>query len=316
MSLIITENLAASKVIGDLTRSTEYTEHGRQFSRAFAAAMGVNLELFGEQAESAGLRLALINHIFENAPDKAYADNIFQQLENSLKFPASEEVLKTNPHDEIDAINTRLAFLTVTGYKRLASRNNGLAIAWLSKWSKCVEGLCEQEKKKTYFRLGDSPQTYYPSTDIVGGVDLFLRDFSKTGAVEVAVIGNFPFVENPSKELLELSSKAADIMSPIFRFAQDVTINPSEKVNMGLFAYSLANDISLDEARLALTDKGKRNVIQGVLADLWEIFREEQNQKLENLAQEYPGYVSYMDKVIAMIVGISDKLVTNWQKIA
>ena len=308
------EALDSSSKIIDTTRSPEYTKHGLQFSQAFAAAQGVDLALFGAQAETVGIKLAVINHLFENATSVDEAESIFGSIKEALDVEACEVVLGMVPQDEIGALKTRIAFITSSGYKRLSEMDAALADRWLLAWQNSIERICYEEGRKTYFRLGDKPSDFFQQQVISGSVNLFLEEFSRTGASEVALIGNFPFISEPSIELLELYSEFSNLTSPWFRFAQDVVVNPGEKVNTGLFALALAKSISIDEARESLAPRKTRRDFQQNLVTLWEIYDAEQRVKIVKFAAE-SSHPEHFQSMMNLLSGIVTQLSSNWQKI-
>jgi hypothetical protein len=100
-----------------------------------------------------------------------------------------------------------------------------------------------EDRRPALARLGLTPEALLPrGTSFSEGVTEYLEHYGDTSAAPMAVLGALAFSTLPPEEveaLLELCIGEADLlrqMSRLFRLAQDVSFDPTEPLNAGVFA--------------------------------------------------------------------------------
>ena len=206
----------------------------------------------------------------------------------------------------VDATCAIVACLTVHGYVVLRERGSEeLASPWLEAWAEamgkqnvqqqraCGLGLlarlAPEARPECMRRLGLTPEDLVPgSTSFSEGVEEFLEKYGETSAATVAVLGSLPFSELPMPELeclLRLCTGKSDLvttMSQLFRLAPDVSFDPAESMNTGVFA-------SAAEQRRSVLEVGSlsKPELDAKLAKEWELRSGRARRSLEGLLAEH-----------------------------
>ncbi|QRO01471.1 hypothetical protein JRI60_21840 [Archangium violaceum] len=182
-------------------------------------------------------------------------------FEKALALLRRFETAPLEPEAElVEATRAIIATLTVHGYATLHGRGSAeLATRWLEAWADamwrqnvqqqqtCGFGLLARlppgERPACMARLGLTPEDLMPrSTSFSEGVEEFLERYGETAASTVAVLGGLPFSTLPTSEveaLLRLCTGEAGLLTPIsrlLRLAPDVSFDPAEAMNTGVFA--------------------------------------------------------------------------------
>jgi len=159
-----------------------------------------------------------------------------------------------------DATCAVIALLTTEGVATLTRRGSeALASRWQRAWSDFMERQSLQQQRTCGIDLlprlapaarlqcmetvGLSPEELVPrATSFSEGVAEFLHSYGETGGGSMALLGSLPFSALPLEEvegLLELftgPSGLLPIMARLLRLAPDVSFDPSEPLNTGVFA--------------------------------------------------------------------------------
>ncbi len=182
-------------------------------------------------------------------------------FEKALELLRRCETVPLGPEAEVEeATRVIIATLTVHGYATLHARRSAeLASRWLEAWADamwrqnvqqeqtCGFGLLArlppEERPACMARLGLTPEELVPrSTSFSEGVEEFLERYGETAASTVGVLGGLPFSTLPTSEveaLLRLCTGEASLLTPIshlLRLAPDVSFDPAELMNTGVFA--------------------------------------------------------------------------------
>lgn len=164
-----------------------------------------------------------------------------------------------------------IALLTTEGMAALTRRGSaGLAARWQRAWADfmgrqnlqqqriCGLGLLPRLRPDARLRfmetLGLGPEDLVPrATSFSEGVEEFLHSYGETSAGSVALLGSLPFSELPLEEvegLLELCTGPSGLlpaMARLLRLAPDVSFDPAEALNTGVFATAAEQRRSLPE---------------------------------------------------------------------
>jgi hypothetical protein len=170
-----------------------------------------------------------------------------------------EEGLGTGTRVE-DAACTTIALLTTEGVAALTRRGSAaLASRWLQAWADFMwrQNLQQQHtcgidllprltpdaRRRCLETLELRPEELVPrATSFSEGVEEFLHRYGETGAGSVALLGSLPFSALPLEEvegLLELFTGPSGLLPPmarLLRLAPDVSFDPTEPLNTGVFA--------------------------------------------------------------------------------
>jgi hypothetical protein len=159
-----------------------------------------------------------------------------------------------------EALCATIALLTTEGTAALDRRGSpGLTARWQRAWADfmwrqnhqqqriCGLGLLPrlppEARRRCMETLGLSPEDLAPrATSFSEGVEEFLHTYGETSAGSVALLGSLPFSTLPLEEvegLLALCtgpSGLLPVMARLLRFAPDVSFDPAEALNTGVFA--------------------------------------------------------------------------------
>ena len=271
--LLLAENTAfellraARRLIRGRTRSPGYWAAGDRFS---ALWLGGPLRSSSEFHVAAGPDLAGgLDSLYEEAMLAADAlealPELTRRLQEMLEPEAAARALKRYEAglpemDLLEAARVSLATLTTQGYAVLHARGApGLASRWLAAWAEAVGAHDVQQQRvcglgvlarlppearpPALARLELMPEALVPrATSFSEGVAEYLARYGDTSAAPMAVLGTLAFSTLPTEEveaLLELCLGEAGLlrgMSNLFRLAQDVSFDPTESMNAGVFA--------------------------------------------------------------------------------
>jgi hypothetical protein len=159
-----------------------------------------------------------------------------------------------------DATGAIIAVLTMAGVEALTRRGSAeLALRWQRAWADvlslhavqqqriCGIGLLPRvspdARRRCMQTLGLGPEDLVPrATSFSEGVEEFLHRYGDTSAGSVALLGSLAFSALPLEELnglLELyagPSSLLRVMDRLLRLAPDVSFDPAEAINTGVFA--------------------------------------------------------------------------------
>jgi len=276
---------AARRIIRSRTRTPEYFRAAERLTRlwlggplrassALAVAAGADLSgldwLYDEEVEAgeaaAGTLVRLTRRLQERVSGETASEHMRRLEEEGLGAEASLE----------EATCAILALLTTQGVATLTQRGSaGLASRWQRAWADFVgrHNLEQQRlsglglllrlkpdaRRRCMETLELSPEDLAPrATSFSEGVEEFLHRYGETSAGSVALLGSLPFSELPLEEvegLLELCtgpSGLLPLMDRLLRLAQDVSFDPAEALNTGVYATAAEQRRSL----LALLEQG------------------------------------------------------------
>jgi hypothetical protein len=170
-----------------------------------------------------------------------------------------------------DATCAVIALLTTKGAAALTQRSSAeLASRWQRAWADFLWGhnlqqqrisglgllpqLPPDARRRCMETLELRPEALVPrATSFSEGVEEFLHDYGVTSAGSVALLGALPFSAQPLEEvegLLELCTGPSGLlpmMDWLLRLAQDVSFDPDEALNTGVFATAAEQHRSLVE---------------------------------------------------------------------
>ncbi|HLM42281.1 MAG TPA: hypothetical protein VK458_00380 [Myxococcaceae bacterium] len=258
---------AARRLIRGRTRAPAYWAAADRLSTLW---LGVPLRSTSEFLLAAGPDLAAsLDSLYEKAmlaEDALEAlPGLTRRLQELLEPEAASRVLKRYEAglpevDLLEATRVLLATLTTQGYAALHTRGSPrLASRWLAAWAEAVgahdlqqQRVCglgllarlpPEDQRPALARLGLTSEALIPrGTSFSEGVTEYLEHYGDTGAASMAVLGTLAFSTLPAEEveaLLELCVGEAGLLrhlSGLFRLAQDVSFDPTEPLNAGVFA--------------------------------------------------------------------------------
>lgn len=215
--------------------------------------------------------------------------------------------------DLVEATRVLIAALTTHGYAVLWARGSAeLASRWLEAWGRalwkqnvqqqrvCGLGLLGRlapgAREACMASLGLTAEDLVPrSTSFSEGVAEFLETFGETSASTVAILGSLPFSELPVavvEQLVRLcggESGPLPAMSHLFRLAPDVSFDPAESMNTGLFATAAARRQSVLE--VAAEGPLFKPELDAALEREWRLQAARTRQFLEGLAARHGAEV-------------------------
>lgn len=258
---------AARRLIRGRTRAPAYWAAA---DRITALWLGAPLHSTSEFHVAAGPDLAAsLDSLYEEAllaEDALEAlPGLTRRLQEMVEPEAAARELKRYeaglPEVELlEAARVILATLTTQGYATLHARGAPrLASRWLEAWAEAVgahdlqqQRVCglallarlpPEARQPALTRLDLTPEALVPrGTSFSERVAEYLERYGDTSAVPMAVLGTLAFSTLPTEEveaLLELCVGETGLlraMSRLFRLAQDVSFDPTEPMNVGVFA--------------------------------------------------------------------------------
>jgi hypothetical protein len=258
---------AARRLIRGRTRAPGYWTAADRLS---ALWLGGPLRSTSEFHVAAGPDLAAsLDSLYEEAMLAADALEALPELTRRLQElvepeAASRELRRYEAGlpevDLLEAARVIIATLTTQGYAALHGRGSPrLASRWWAAWAEalgahdlqqqrvCGLGLLArlppEDRQRSLARLDLTPEALVPgSTSFSEGVTEYLERYGDTSAAPMAVLGTLAFSTLPTEEveaLLELCVGEAGLLrdlSRLFRLAQDVSFDPTEPMNAGVFA--------------------------------------------------------------------------------
>ncbi len=257
---------AARRIIRGRTRAPSYWAAADRLS---ALWLGGPLRSTSEFHLAAGPDIASLDGLYDEAmlaPDALEVlPELTRRLQEMVRHEAAARELKRYEAglpegDLLEAARVILAVLTTQGYAALHARGAPrLASRWLAAWSEAVEAhlfqqqrvcglplvarLPAEARQPALTRLDLTPEALVPrGTSFSERVEEYLEHYGDTSAAPIAVLGTLAFSTLPTEEveaLLELCVGEAGLlpaMSKLFRLAQDVSFDPTEPMNAGVFA--------------------------------------------------------------------------------
>ncbi len=170
-----------------------------------------------------------------------------------------------------DATRAIIAVLTTAGVEALTRRGSAeLASRWQRAWAdfmgrqnleqQRISGigllprLSPDAQRRCMQTLGLGPEDLVPrATSFSEGIEEFLHRYGETSAGSVALLGSLPFSALPLEEvdgLFELCTGPRGLlplMARLLRLAPDVSFDPAEAINTGVFAAAAEQRRSLIE---------------------------------------------------------------------
>jgi hypothetical protein len=280
---------AARRLIRGRTRSPGYWAAGDRFS---ALWLGGPLRSSSEFHVAAGPDLAGgLDSLYEEAMLAADAlealPELTRRLQEMLEPEAAARELKRYEAglpevDLLGAARVSLAMLTTQGYAVLHARGAPrLASRWLAAWAEAVGAHDVQQQRVC--ELGvlarlppEAREALVPrATSFSEGVAEYLERYGDTSAAPMAVLGTLAFSTLPTEEveaLLELCLGEAGLlrgMSNLFRLAQDVSFDPTEPMNAGVFASAAEQRRSVLE--IISDGKFSKSELDARLREAWRL---------------------------------------------
>jgi hypothetical protein len=294
------------------TRSPSYFKHASRFSAAF---LGEPLGVEPEYYDASGTDLTIIDFCYEQLLSKGEAaasalKKTTLQLQEmatpssaTLAMPALRVKLEDSSCSLLDVACGSLAAITLLGQDSLL-RKVSLAAAdrWLALWQDLLSqqdhqqelhcGMClltrlaPEARSRVIETLNVPLEVLRPKKASFGaGVDEYLERFSETGAVGVLIIGGLPFAERlTSVELEELIDCFLDkpeflhLVTKLIRFAQDVSFDPQEPINSGVFALAMETGVSVVDVDAHQVNKVD---IDEKLRRQWDLYSQECRRRLD-----------------------------------
>lgn len=261
--------IASRRIIRSQARTPRYWSAGERLNRLLT---GAPLRSNSEFHIAAGIDLGGIDWLYDEsvqagefaAETLAGLTRRFQEMVN-LEAASREvrrlekEGLSSEAGIE-EASCAILAVLTTEGTAALTRRGSAeLASRWHQAWADfmwqqnvqqqrvCGIGLLPRMTPKARSHgmevLELRPEDLVPrATCFAEGIEEFLYTYGETSAGSVAVLGSLPFSELPLEEVEGLlgmcigPSGLLPIMARLLRLAQDVSFDPAEPLNTGVFA--------------------------------------------------------------------------------
>jgi hypothetical protein len=226
-----------------------------EFPRAAGADLGSALDWLYDEGVAAGesaaeVLVGLTRRFQEMATLETATREVSRLRETGLGQGAGIE----------EAVCATIALLTTEGTAALTRRGSPeLTARWQRAWADfmwrqnlqqqriCGLGLlprlAPEARRRCMETLALSPEDLRPrATSFSEGVEEFLHAYGETSAGSVALLGSLPFSTLPLEEvegLLALCtgpSGLLPLMARLLRFAPDVSFDPAEALNTGVFA--------------------------------------------------------------------------------
>lgn len=144
------------------------------------------------------------------------------------------------------AVKIEVAYLAMTGVEQLtASVDEQHAEEWLRLWSGALDAHNRQQLAHNTSQPTDRPEPM----DFEPAVNAYLARFSETSGLVLGILSAYPFVAQPSADLLRWLTTISTHMSAVYRLVQDVRWDTEEIVNVGLFAFAAGHGLSFGEVR-------------------------------------------------------------------
>jgi hypothetical protein len=234
---------AADKTIR-ASRSVRYFEQVDRICRRLAHP----LKIMGDVELLTGINTSALDKLFEQSSEIELNNLVSEyqaltSLQTANGFTPPCMTLK-------EAIKTQIAFFTVEGYKRLCDKH--LADRWLETWQRAVlmQNLAQLEQCKAVLQA--SRYRPEPTTHFEQAAHQYTSRYGETSGLTVNIIGAFPFSKLASETLLADLSVILSHLAPLIRLAQDVRFDPTEKLNVGVFAIASLHGLSLSEAAMLI----------------------------------------------------------------
>lgn len=296
-------------------RSEKYLAGGDQISEYWAGCLKVS----NGAEKISGTGLSGVNVLFEQANTPEELSELANKFISVTSPGAAQDALmklseKTDWTLE-DASVHNIAYLTLAGVTRLRELgDNQLAEDWLEVWQGRMKIQMLAEQDKNSLRMGTAQVTRH--SDITTAVADYLIRFSETSALPAAVLGSFPFAENPSNDLLKGITTLLDIHSPLSRLDQDIEIDGKEIINTLIYTLSSITRTSLKQLTDWFIDNpGVIVAANKLMEEIWRDYfgtaeiKGKQSLESYKLGQEYDRLLNLHNTLL----GLADRTV-QWKK--
>lgn len=274
-------------------------------------------------------RLRATTHRLREMAELATASRSLPQLLRELDRP-------TCPLLEV--ASGLVAALTVLGHDALAAGSSPThARDWLALWAECLlaqdrqqersNGVClvsmlpRAEQGRCMAELGFTAEDLMPGGHCFSeGVRGYLADFSETGATSVSLVGGLPFARALSREglaevlgVLRSPGGFLAILARMFRLAQDVHFDPSERLNTGIAAVAAERGIRLIDVEVE--DISVERLTERLTLE-WEGYRVECGELLDAILVGVVDPTAWraLAAFVEAATQVADRLVTSFHK--
>lgn len=244
--------------------------------------------------------LTCIDVVYE-AADASALTTTTRRLEEAVDLdaarrllPTLEEGLSSASCDLVDVARAILAAVTVLGTQVAAAEvSPEYAVEWSLLWGRCVRAHNDQQARigglgliaqrapdeqraamKALVIMDDGDRC--PERSFAAGVHHYLKQFGETSGVSFAIAGGLPFAQRLSRaarievlRALENPSGLLPAIARLLRFAQDLTLDPTEPISAGVAGHAAEQGMRLIDVRAA--DIPRDRVLQQ-LATTWSAY--------------------------------------------
>jgi len=305
--------LAKAHQVARSSRSPQYFQMSNQLFERWVKPLGV--DWIPETIILNNLMVS-IDKLFEAYQASRELQIIADELSSITRLNTAMLYLLTLPENNEmtleESVKTHLAFITAAGHKRLQLFfGDETADSWLEVWQHLVSSHNNQQRDFSIETL--QPDTYKPglSDDLNGIVQTYLSRYEKTGGLSMAIIGSSPFSRFASPDLFSALAELKHELEPFFRLVQDICLDTSEVLNLGIFVVAIEKNMTIAEARRYL--QGDKVAIAEVEARL----RVEEQHYLTSarnatskILERYPDPIinRILTEISQVLMGIAKKL--------
>lgn len=257
-----------------------------------------------------------IDKLFEACQTQDEVQLVADELSRMTRLNSAMLYLLTLPEDSEmtleEAVKIHLAFVTAAGHKHLQIfHNDETANSWLKVWQRLVSSHNNQQREFSIETL--EPDDYKPGSDesFSRTVQSYLSRYEKTGGLAMAIIGTAPFSHFASPNLFAALAELSEQLEPLFRLVQDICLDTSEVLNLGIFVVAAERKISIIEARTYLQENRTRvAVLEDRLREEEQAYVTKARETVSTIIAKFPD--ASINKALTdfsqVLMGVAKKL--------
>ncbi|MBZ0310232.1 MAG: hypothetical protein K8I82_29500 [Anaerolineae bacterium] len=291
-----------------LTRADAFVSSWRHFlgfERGAEKRFGTNwtgVDILFEKTHSAS-EIHRISYETELLTDLSNARNYLKRMSERHSVPDVEE-----------AVKTVTAYVTVCGYEAFEKDDERFAQLWLIGWQNEIAQ--HNKAQGEYSVICLNPNHHFAPlkrSDLQSLTESYVNKFHPTVALPVIIYSLLPFSTGITLDYYQDLQVLLPGLSKLFRLSQDVNIDTTEILNLGIYLTANTQNLSLGQARKWLQQGGNRLTMEGQIRKVWQAHYDRIATDIDALFIQMPktSELNNLRGMSQMLLAIAQRLTTD-----
>ncbi len=260
-----------------------------------------------------------VDILFENAHSASeihrlsYETELLTDLSNARNYLRRMGERRSVPDME-EAVKTVTAYVTVRGYEAFEKDDERFAQLWLIGWQNEIAQHNNAQGEYSVICLNPNYRfTIQQPVDLHDLTEGYVNKFHPTVALPVIIYSLLPFSTGITLDYYQDLQVILPGLSKLFRLSQDVNIDTSEPLNLGIYLTAHSQNLPLGPARKWLQQGSNRPTMEEQLRKLWQAHYDRIARDMDALFIQMPktSELSNLRGMSQMLLAIAQRLTSD-----